>query len=196
MPSRFVDLMVEEDFARARRGALRGAMLSAIARRPNTLLPYQEARRRLQPVGASYRGRRVVSIAQIVGSTDRARDFDRAFRPRGHHVAARWKRVARADYEGVSLPPVRLNRLGDAYFVADGHHRVSVARARGQAFIEAEIVEDVVREPRRNPAPRCRRGPWFGRRAGAWLVRMGAALQGQQGARPGRPGCDALCPTR
>jgi hypothetical protein len=39
------------------------------------------------------------------------------------------------------LPPVELYKLGDAYFVKDGNHRVSVARAHGQAFIEAYVTE-------------------------------------------------------
>jgi hypothetical protein len=31
--------------------------------------------------------------------------------------------------------------VGEAYFVKDGNHRVSVARENGQAFIDAEVIE-------------------------------------------------------
>jgi hypothetical protein len=41
---------------------------------------------------------------------------------------------------GVALPPVDVIQVEDAYFVRDGHHRVSVARAMGQQEIEAEIT--------------------------------------------------------
>jgi ParB-like chromosome segregation protein Spo0J len=42
---------------------------------------------------------------------------------------------------GLTLPPVDLIRVGESYFVRDGHHRVSAARALGQAFIEATVTE-------------------------------------------------------
>ena len=42
---------------------------------------------------------------------------------------------------GAWVPPVVLYKVGDVYFVVDGHHRVSVARQQGQEFIEAEVRE-------------------------------------------------------
>ena len=50
-------------------------------------------------------------------------------------------RVATAREEGRGLPPVQLIRVGETFFVQDGHHRVSVARARGELDIEAEVTE-------------------------------------------------------
>jgi hypothetical protein len=38
------------------------------------------------------------------------------------------------------LPPVVLVQVGDVYFVRDGHHRISVARALGQLDIEAAVT--------------------------------------------------------
>jgi hypothetical protein len=136
-----------EDFDRVRRQALFHTLLTWLCRRPNGLLAYHEVRGRLAVAGESYRGLRAVPAAWIVGSTDRCRDFDRAFRPRRDHCAARWLSVARAHSEGKSLPPVQLYQVGDAYFVRDGHHRVSVARARGQTIVEAEVVEVIVSPP-------------------------------------------------
>jgi hypothetical protein len=50
-------------------------------------------------------------------------------------------------YQNIDLPPVHLYKVGDAYFVRDGHHRISVARERGQQFIEGEIIEMQTRVP-------------------------------------------------
>ena len=81
-----------------------------------------------------------VPIDRIVGSEGRGKDFDASFRPLRAHNQARWVRVAEAMYMGVSLPPVHLIRGGDVYFVRDGHHRVSVAKALGQTEIEANVT--------------------------------------------------------
>jgi hypothetical protein len=43
------------------------------------------------------------------------------------------------------MPPVDLVRVGQLYFVRDGHHRVSVARALGHTDIEALVTEVVTR---------------------------------------------------
>ena len=135
------------EFDRARRRAALGHLLARLRRRPNTLLAYHGVRRGLTIAGEGYRGVRAVPVAKIVGSTDRWRDFDRAFRPLRAHAACRWVSVARAHGEGRALPPVQLYRVGDAYFVRDGHHRVSVARIRGQECVDAEVVELLARGP-------------------------------------------------
>ena len=134
---------VRADFERAMTWATFGMLMAMITRRPNTLRPFHEARRDHAAVTEVYRGARVVEIRRIVGSTDRAGDFDREFRPRDQATANRWQSVARAHYQGVALPPVQLYQLGDEYYVRDGHHRVSVARAMGGAFIDADVVEVV-----------------------------------------------------
>ena len=41
----------------------------------------------------------------------------------------------------VGLPAVELYKIGDAYFVRDGNHRVSVARANDVSHIEAYVTE-------------------------------------------------------
>jgi hypothetical protein len=40
-----------------------------------------------------------------------------------------------------------LYKVGEVYFVVDGHHRVSVAREQGQEYIDAEVRECKVRVP-------------------------------------------------
>jgi hypothetical protein len=137
-----------DDFERAfRRGKL-SSLLAELCRRPSHLRSYREARRCLVVTGESDRGICSVPVERIVGSTDRPRDFDTAFRPLRSHAASRWVRVALAQGEGRELPPVQLYQIADAYFVRDGHHRVSVARARGQAWIDAEVVEVIAYAPR------------------------------------------------
>jgi hypothetical protein len=82
-----------------------------------------------------------VRVDQIIGSLNRYHEFDRAFLPAEDQIASRWQNIDRAFYKDISLPPVLLYKVGEVYFVVDGHHRVSVAREKGQEFIEAEVRE-------------------------------------------------------
>ncbi|MEM9555595.1 MAG: hypothetical protein AAGC60_15160 [Acidobacteriota bacterium] len=107
----------------------------------NQLLPFEEVRRRLPIHGQRALGLRQVPIDRIVGSVGRFRDFDRAFFPTQTGTRDRWLRISDARDENVPLPPVDLYRLGDIYFVKDGNHRVSVARERGQEFLDAYVIE-------------------------------------------------------
>ena len=98
-------------------------------------------RQRVSPEGESYRGVQTVRLSQIIGSMDRFQDFNREFFPRQRFTAGRWQNVDRAYYQDIHLPPIQLYKVGDVYFVKDGNHRVSVARERGQEFIDAEVIE-------------------------------------------------------
>ena len=69
----------------------------------------------------------------------RAHQFDRCFRPRRSVSRARWERLWAADARGEILPPIEVVKVGARYAVVDGHHRVSVARARGAVAIDALI---------------------------------------------------------
>ena len=86
-------------------------------------------------------GREVVPLDAIVGTVDRGRDFDRRFRPTSCRVRSRWEHIAAAVRRGEALPPVDLLKIGEIYFVSDGHHRVSVARALGLKEIDAYVTE-------------------------------------------------------
>ena len=138
---------VRQDFEKARQKAFLNDLKSTLSGRTNDLVPFQEIRRRLSPEGESYRGMQTVPVAQIVGSMDRFRDFDRTFLPRKKTTQGRWTRIDRAYYEDVRLPPIQLYKVGGIYFVKDGNHRVSVARERGVEFIDAEVIEGHVRVP-------------------------------------------------
>ncbi len=134
---------VDKDFLRARHRALFGRLAARIRgnKEPNVLLAFDEARRAMRADNRFYLGRRVVEVSKIVGSVDRYREFDRGFMPARVSMAERWKRVDRAFHRGVELSAVRLYKLGDAYFVEDGNHRVSVARYQGVETIDAEVTE-------------------------------------------------------
>jgi hypothetical protein len=142
-----IEARVQADFARVRSRAFLKDVLTLFSGRWNSLLSYDQVKEKLRIGGPIYRGVRTVEVAKIVGSVNRYRDFDRAFLPASNRLAPRWQRVDRAFYEDVNLPPVVLYKVGEVYFVVDGHHRVSVAREQGQEFIEAEVRECRVKVP-------------------------------------------------
>jgi hypothetical protein len=83
---------------------------------------------------------RTIPIEQIDGTLEpsRAEQFDRGFRPAAV-ARSRWERVWLAEEQGAVLPPIAVVRVGERYAVRDGHHRVSVARARGAVAIDATV---------------------------------------------------------
>jgi len=85
-------------------------------------------------------GQREVALDNIRGTEGRSNDFDSRFNPLSDQARRRWINVARANEDGMDLPPVELIQVGDVYFVRDGHHRVSVARAYGQTTITARVI--------------------------------------------------------
>lgn len=107
----------------------------------SVVLPFDEVVAALGMAGEHYLGVRVITLASIVGSVDRGRDFDREFRPTSSRSRERWQRIAAAQRRGASMPPISVYRVGDLHFVRDGHHRVSVARALGWRTIDAEVTE-------------------------------------------------------
>jgi hypothetical protein len=133
------------DYGRARFKAFLNSVWSVISGQPNNLLSYDEVKEILRIGGPIYRGVKTVRLDQIVGSLNRYHEFDRAFLPTQDETAGRWQRVSRAFYQDISLPPVVLYKVGQVYFVVDGHHRVSVAREQGQEFIDAEVRECATR---------------------------------------------------
>jgi hypothetical protein len=132
-------------FGRARRQRTVRRAVRVLRRdaRP-ALLPLAEAARRLRPSQRRYVGIRAIPIADIVGSDSRVRDFDRHFLPLRDDLGPRWRRLERA-YPDSSFPPIVVHKLGDVYFVVDGHHRVAIARQRGMESIDAEVTESRAR---------------------------------------------------
>jgi hypothetical protein len=140
-----VDLneQADRDFTRARRRAFLRRIGAYLRRDPasNRLLSFEEVRGAVGALEGAYVGMRVVPVEKIVGSVGRHQDFDRAFLPSTESVERRWKQIDRAMIRAEELPAVSLYKIGDAYFVRDGNHRVSVARQQGVEMIDAEVIE-------------------------------------------------------
>jgi hypothetical protein len=96
------------------------------------------------PPAGSRSGRHVglttVPLSQIRGSEGRCDGFDADFDPLEISARRRWEQMYYDATHGVVFPPVELIRVGKVYYVRDGHHRISVARALGQQQIDAEVV--------------------------------------------------------
>lgn len=117
-----------------------GQVWSILTGRPRHLRELAEVPAARVVRGPHYRAIRIVPISSIRGSEGRPYDFDMDFRPLQTHTRGRWLSVAMARLQSVTLPPVELIQVGDAYFVWDGHHRISVAQALGEKFIDAVVT--------------------------------------------------------
>src|SRR5919199_1838168 len=139
----------DKDFSRARRRAFLRRVGAYLRKDPasNKLLSFDEVRSALGAVQQTYLGMRTVPVSKIVGSVGRHRDFDRAFLPSKPSLGERWKKIDRVVLRAEELPPVSLYKIGGAYFVVDGNHRVSVARQQGVEMIDAEVTELKSRVP-------------------------------------------------
>jgi hypothetical protein len=133
------------DFQRVRFKAFMNRIRATLSGQPTTLLSYDEIKEKLHIGGPIYRGVQTVLVDQIAGSLNRYHEFDRVFLPVSDKLAERWQSVSRAFYQDISLSPVVLYKVGQVYFVVDGHHRVSVAREQGQLYIEADVRECATR---------------------------------------------------
>jgi hypothetical protein len=86
-------------------------------------------------------GIKPVSIDKIRGTLGRSADFDSRFHPLSDRIRDRWVGMATARILNLPLAPVTLIQIGGCYFVVDGHHRISVARALGESAIDAEVTD-------------------------------------------------------
>jgi hypothetical protein len=134
----------EFDFLRARRHQTLSKLAAWMRSDADTItetLSFSEVVDALGRRGERPRGIQVIPLDQIVGSVDKVKDFDRRFRPTSDRSRQRWQRLAEKSRKGEYLPPIDVYQLGNLYFVIDGHHRVSVARAQGAREIEAHVTE-------------------------------------------------------
>jgi hypothetical protein len=131
-------LDAEADFRRARRRHAFARIGRWAARRPECRHP-----RALEDPAAAFGGvarMQVVPLVAIVGTLEPTRHFDASFRPASEVVRRRWERIALAHRRGDALPPIELIKRPDGYYVLDGRHRVSVARALGHPDIDAQVT--------------------------------------------------------
>jgi hypothetical protein len=134
-------------FARARRRRRREQAKRWLLRRPResshlACLDLERALGAVPAAGARAVGIEAIPVTAIVGTVEpaKARAFDREFRPPASSRRG-WERLWMAARRGEALPPISVVRVGERYFVWEGHDRVSVACALGMATIRAEVIE-------------------------------------------------------
>ncbi|MCA9872330.1 MAG: hypothetical protein KC441_01710 [Anaerolineales bacterium] len=136
----------KNEFHRAR---MRGA-LSAVGARMNgksiALLSFNDVADKLKITGQATRGLTTIPVTAIVGSVGRYNDFTRTFLPLIGSDADRWASVRLAG-PVASLPPIDVYKIGEAYFVLDGNHRVSIAMQQNLSYIDAYVVEIQTKVP-------------------------------------------------
>ena len=130
-----------EDFRRARRKAALQEIISRLTGHSNALLSFEEARQRLKASGEESRGLQKIPLKAIIGSVGRYTDFNRNFLPRRDTQSSRWARVKSVLRDLDEMPPIQVYQIGEAYFVLDGNHRVSIARERGLTHMQAYVTE-------------------------------------------------------
>src|SRR3954453_9925259 len=143
LPTGSTAIDAERAFLRATRARRRASLMRALRRRPSCAgalavfdeLDVSRSRTRVP------QGIREIPIDAITGTLEptRAPLFDSCFRP-ARRARARWQRLWIAEQRGGRIPPISVVRVDDEYLVRDGHHRVSVAKARGAATIDAMLV--------------------------------------------------------
>jgi len=138
--SSFVRNKAEDDFTRARNKALLNDIQHFLNPDKGKLLSFHDVKKVLKPKNEVYAGMQTVPIEKIVGSEGRYQDFDNHFLPRANNLRQRWERVDEAHITDVVLPPIQLYEISGLYFVRDGNHRVSVAKAQGVTYIDAEVI--------------------------------------------------------
>lgn len=132
---------VVRDFRAARRKAAMQDIVARLTGKSDDLFSYDEIARLLKAEGTTRRGLQDIPLDAIVGSVGRYGDFTRTFLPRAEVSEDRWAKIKlKALYQG-GLPPIEVYKIGDAYFVLDGNHRVSVARQLGATHIQGYVTE-------------------------------------------------------
>ena len=129
------------NFNKARMDAFWQEVWSLLTRKNIDLLRFEEVKQRLRLRDERYLGLQDIPVEKIVGSVGRYKDFTRSFLPRTNSVRSRWQRLDAMARGAEGFPPIEVNKVGDAFFVVDGNHRVSVARQLGMATIEAFVTE-------------------------------------------------------
>jgi hypothetical protein len=140
-----LDYGARQRFMDARNKAGQQDLIARLTGREDDLIPYEAITKVLQAhEQIPQRSPQMIPLERIVGSVGRYRDFTRSFMPRqGIHVE-RWAGIDAAMNRLEGLPPIDVFQVGDVYFVADGNHRVSVARMNGAKEIEANVTQIAV----------------------------------------------------
>lgn len=131
----------DRGFATALRWAFWRSLRGKLGHQCNDLVPTEQVLKPAELRRWRKLGEQSVPVERILGSSGRAHEFDLHFLPRYGYLKARWTHVTEAEAANSSGFPVLLIKIQDVYFVEDGNHRVSVARARNESVIHAQVVE-------------------------------------------------------
>jgi hypothetical protein len=95
-------------------------------------------RRQLRLGAPVFEGIDMIPVERIIGTIERGRDFDACWHPLNVRLT---KIIADIDAAQPSAldEPIDVVRVDRAYFVADGHKRVALARQTGREFLDARI---------------------------------------------------------
>jgi hypothetical protein len=142
-------ITAKRDFHQAHQQAAMERVMASLTGRPADLLSFQEVYEKLKATVGPDKGLHEIPLDAIVGSVGRYHDFSRTFLPRRVSDEGRWVNVRTAVGERAidALPPIKVYKIGEAYFVQDGHHRISIARQTGQITIHAYVTEVHTRAP-------------------------------------------------
>ena len=140
MAQSFLSSQTGEDFYKAHNKALLNEVQHFLNPEATNLVSFTDVKKLLKPRNEVYQGMQTVKIDLIVGSEGRYQDFDNHFFPKSTFLKKRWEHVDEAHIQDIPLPPISLYELGGLYFVRDGNHRVSVAKARGVEYIDADVI--------------------------------------------------------
>jgi hypothetical protein len=132
--------LAASDFSRVRGKAILSEIQHLMNTDKNRLLSFHDVKDILKPGNQTYKGSQTVPIKLIIGSEGRYRDFNRYFLPKSDRMRNRWQRVDEAHLRDIILPSIQLYEIGGVYFVRDGNHRVSVAKAQNIEYIDAEVI--------------------------------------------------------
>jgi len=131
----------EKHFSKAMSRAFKEELNSWITRKSSKLLPFEAVKEKLELWFVKDIGIHSVPLDAIIGSQGRYKSFTRHFLPLEESSRERWKEIENAISSGKILPPVELYKVCNAYFVKDGHHRISVAKSRNTSTIDARVFE-------------------------------------------------------
>jgi len=136
------------DFQYARKQAVMQQLLARFRGGGSALLPFDEISQQLHPTGEMIEhGTQEISLNKIVGSVGRHEDFTLSFLPKRDTDLERWAGLRAAVTDMVGIPPIEVYQVGNAYFVQDGNHRVSIARRLNSKTITAYVTEVKTRVP-------------------------------------------------
>lgn len=125
---------------KARSQATVQGILSVLRGGSPELLSFEDVQRSLRLSQKYFRGIQNIPLEQIRGSVGRYKDFTQTFLPKRGFMQERWEQVS-VVMTTKGAPPIEVYQVGEAYFVLDGNHRVSIARQNNAETIEARVYE-------------------------------------------------------